>query len=88
MIILPVGDKYAKPEEAEKTGREILEKLKGGADFQSMAKQYSKGATAQEGGMSDTWRPMKSPPLSSKGSAIWERTRYPVWYRDLADITL
>ncbi len=51
LIILPVGDKYAtKPEAAEKTGREILEKLKGGADFQSMAKQYSKGSTAQEGG--------------------------------------
>ncbi|MGO9020542.1 MAG: peptidylprolyl isomerase [Syntrophobacteraceae bacterium] len=50
LIILPVGDKYAKPEEAEKTGREILEKLKGGADFQSLAKQYSKGPAAQEGG--------------------------------------
>jgi peptidyl-prolyl cis-trans isomerase SurA len=50
LIVLPVGDKYAKPEEAEKTGLEILEKLKGGADFQSMAKQYSKGSTAQDGG--------------------------------------
>ena len=50
LIILPVGDKHAKLAEAEKTGREVLEKLKGGADFQSMAKQYSKGATAQEGG--------------------------------------
>lgn len=50
LIVLPVGDKYAKPEDAEKTGREILEKLKGGADFQSMAKQYSKGSTAQDGG--------------------------------------
>jgi len=50
LIILPFGDQYAKPEEAEKTGREVLEKLKGGADFQSMAKQYSKGSTAQNGG--------------------------------------
>jgi peptidyl-prolyl cis-trans isomerase SurA len=50
LIKLPVGDKNAKPEEAQKTGREILEKLKGGADFQSMAKQYSKGPAAQEGG--------------------------------------
>ena len=50
LIVLPVGDKYAKPEEAEQTGLEILEKLKGGADFQSMAKQYSKGSTAQDGG--------------------------------------
>ncbi len=51
LIILPFGDKYAtKPEDAAKTGREILEKLKGGADFQSMAKQYSKGSSAQEGG--------------------------------------
>jgi parvulin-like peptidyl-prolyl isomerase len=50
LIVLPVGDKYTKPEEAEKTGREILDKLKGGADFQSLAKQYSKGPAAQEGG--------------------------------------
>ncbi len=50
LIILPVGDKYAKAEDAEKTGRQILEQLKGGADFQSMAKKYSKGSTAQEGG--------------------------------------
>ena len=50
LIVLPVGDKYSKPEEAEKTGREILDKLKGGADFQSLAKQYSKGPAAQEGG--------------------------------------
>jgi peptidyl-prolyl cis-trans isomerase SurA len=50
LIVLPVGDKYGKPEEAEKTGREILDKLKGGADFQSLAKQYSKGPAAQEGG--------------------------------------
>ncbi len=50
LIVLPVGDKYAKPEEAEKTGREILDKLKGGADFQSLAKQYSMGPAAQEGG--------------------------------------
>jgi peptidyl-prolyl cis-trans isomerase SurA len=50
LIVLPVGDKYAKPEEAEKTGREILDKIKGGADFQSLAKQYSKGPAAQEGG--------------------------------------
>src|SRR5208283_960520 len=50
LIVLPVGDKYAKPEEAEKTGLAILEKLKGGADFQSLAKQYSKGPAAQEGG--------------------------------------
>lgn len=50
LIVLPVGDKYGKPEEAEKTGREILDKLKGGADFRSLAKQYSKGPAAQEGG--------------------------------------
>jgi peptidyl-prolyl cis-trans isomerase SurA len=49
-IFLPVGDKYAKPEEAEKIGREVLEKLKSGADFQSLAKRYSKGPAAQEGG--------------------------------------
>ncbi|MGA2935784.1 MAG: SurA N-terminal domain-containing protein [Syntrophobacteraceae bacterium] len=50
LIVLPVGDKYAKPEDAEKTGREILDKLQGGADFRSLAKQYSKGPAAQDGG--------------------------------------
>jgi peptidyl-prolyl cis-trans isomerase SurA len=50
LILLPVGDKYGKPEEVEKTGREILDKLKGGADFKSVAKQYSKGPAAEEGG--------------------------------------
>jgi peptidyl-prolyl cis-trans isomerase SurA len=50
LILLPVGDKYGKPEEAAKTGREILEKLKNGADFQSLAKQYSMGPAAQDGG--------------------------------------
>ena len=50
LIVLPVGDKFGKPEEVEKTGREILDKLKGGADFQALAKQYSKGPAAQDGG--------------------------------------
>jgi peptidyl-prolyl cis-trans isomerase SurA len=49
-IVLPVGDKYGKQEEVEKTGREILDKLKAGADFKTLAKQYSKGPAAQEGG--------------------------------------
>jgi peptidyl-prolyl cis-trans isomerase SurA len=50
MILLPVGDTYGKPEEVEKTGRAILDKLKNGADFETMARQYSKGQAAQEGG--------------------------------------
>ncbi len=50
LILLPVGEKFGKPAEAEKTGREILDKLKKGADFGDMAKQYSQGPAAQEGG--------------------------------------
>jgi peptidyl-prolyl cis-trans isomerase SurA len=50
LIMLPVGDKYGKPEEAEKTGRDILEKVKSGADFGTVARQYSKGPAAQDGG--------------------------------------
>jgi len=50
LIVLPVGDKYGKPGDVEKTGREIVEKLKNGADFQTMARQYSKGPAAQDGG--------------------------------------
>lgn len=50
LIMLPVGDKSGKPEEVEKTGRDILEKIKGGADFKTLARQYSKGPAAQDGG--------------------------------------
>jgi peptidyl-prolyl cis-trans isomerase SurA len=50
LIALPVGPKYGKPEEVEKTGREILGKLKQGTDFQKLAQQYSKGVAAQDGG--------------------------------------
>ncbi len=50
LIVLPVGDKYGKPEQVEKTGHDILDKLKGGADFRALAKQYSKGPAAQDGG--------------------------------------
>jgi peptidyl-prolyl cis-trans isomerase SurA len=50
LILLPVGGSNGTPGEVEKTGREILDKLKGGADFQTLAKQYSKGPAAQEGG--------------------------------------
>jgi peptidyl-prolyl cis-trans isomerase SurA len=65
LIILPVGDK--KPEEAEKTGREVLEKLKGGADFQDMAKQYSKGSTAQNGGDVGYLEPDEIAPFIAQG---------------------
>ena len=50
LILLPVNEKSGKPAEVEKTGREILDKLKNGADFRNMAKQYSKGPAADEGG--------------------------------------
>lgn len=49
-ILLPVDQKTGNAKEAEKTGREILEKLKGGADFKDLAAKYSKGPTAAEGG--------------------------------------
>jgi len=50
LILLPVGETFGKPAEVEKKGREILDKLKNGADFRNMAKQYSQGPAAQEGG--------------------------------------
>ena len=36
LILLPVNEKSGKPAAVEKTGREILDKLKNGADFQNM----------------------------------------------------
>jgi len=50
LIVLPFDPKTEKREAVEKTGREVLDKIKKGADFQSMAKQYSKGVAAQTGG--------------------------------------
>ncbi len=50
VIFLPVDEKSAKAGEVEKTGREIIAKIKGGADFGKMARQYSKGPAAADGG--------------------------------------
>jgi peptidyl-prolyl cis-trans isomerase SurA len=50
IIFLPVADRKDDAKAVEKTGREILEKLKNGADFGKMAIQYSKGPAAGEGG--------------------------------------
>lgn len=49
VIFLP-DEKSAKAGEVEKTGREIIAKIKGGADFGKMARQYSKGPAAADGG--------------------------------------
>lgn len=49
LIAFPV-DKGGKPADIEKTGHEVLDKIKSGADFSDMARQYSKGVAAKEGG--------------------------------------
>ncbi|MFZ2445776.1 MAG: peptidylprolyl isomerase [Syntrophobacteraceae bacterium] len=50
IILLPADEKKGGYQAAEKTGREILDKLKGGADFRKLAREHSKGPAAQEGG--------------------------------------
>lgn len=50
IIFLPAGDKKGGGQDAEKTGREILDQLKGGGDFRKLAMQYSKGPAAEDGG--------------------------------------
>lgn len=50
IILLPADERNIKFADAEKLGREILQKLKGGAEFRNMAIQYSKGPAAQDGG--------------------------------------
>ena len=67
LIALPVDPQSGKPEAVEKTGREILDKLKHGADFQSMAKQYSKGHAAQDGGDIGYMAPEEIAPFIAKG---------------------
>jgi peptidyl-prolyl cis-trans isomerase SurA len=48
IILLPADEKSNK--DVEKTGLEIIEKLKGGADFKKLATQFSKGPAAADGG--------------------------------------
>ncbi len=67
MIVLPVGDEYGKPQEVAKTGHEIVEKLKGGADFKDLAKQYSKGPTASDGGDLGYMAPEDLAPFIAQG---------------------
>ncbi len=50
LIMLPMGGNHGTPAEARRTGEKLVRELQGGADFQTLAKQYSKGPTAQEGG--------------------------------------
>jgi peptidyl-prolyl cis-trans isomerase SurA len=66
LIALPANEKTGKPAAVEKTGREILDKLKQGADFQNMAKEYSKGVAAQEGGDIGYLAPEELAPFISK----------------------
>lgn len=66
LIVLPVDPKSGKPEAVEKTGHEVLDKLKQGADFQSMAKQHSKGVAAQDGGDIGYMAPEELAPFIAK----------------------
>jgi peptidyl-prolyl cis-trans isomerase SurA len=66
LIALPANEKSEKPEAVQKTGREILDKLKQGADFQAMAKQYSKGNTAKDGGDIGYMAPEELAPFIAK----------------------
>jgi peptidyl-prolyl cis-trans isomerase SurA len=66
LIALPAGDKNGSHEEVQKKGREILGKLKAGADFPTMAKQFSKGVAAKEGGDIGYMSPEELAPFISK----------------------
>ncbi len=48
----PEGAQGQKTAEVEKMARDVMNRLKGGEDFSKLAKEYSKGPAAQEGG---TW---------------------------------
>ncbi|MDR3570490.1 MAG: SurA N-terminal domain-containing protein [Syntrophobacteraceae bacterium] len=51
LIMLPVGGANGgSSAEARKTGAKLVKELQGGADFGALAKQYSKGPAAQQGG--------------------------------------
>jgi peptidyl-prolyl cis-trans isomerase SurA len=46
----PEGANTQKTEEVDKQARDIMNRLKGGADFSQLARQYSKGPAASDGG--------------------------------------
>jgi peptidyl-prolyl cis-trans isomerase SurA len=46
----PEGATAQKTEEVDKSARDIMNRLKGGADFSTLAREYSKGPAAPEGG--------------------------------------
>jgi peptidyl-prolyl cis-trans isomerase SurA len=52
IIFLPIpeGADARKMEEIDKLGKDLLKRLKGGADFAEIARTYSQGPAAQEGG--------------------------------------
>lgn len=50
LIYLPLDEKKSNVQEVEKKGRDLLDELKRGADFQKIAIQHSKGPAAAEGG--------------------------------------
>jgi peptidyl-prolyl cis-trans isomerase SurA len=52
IIVLPYpeGTDKQKVEQIDKLARDIMNRLKGGADFSKLAKEYSKGPAAEDGG--------------------------------------
>ena len=46
----PEGASAQKVEEVDKQARDVMNRLKGGADFSNLAKEYSKGPAAPDGG--------------------------------------
>jgi peptidyl-prolyl cis-trans isomerase SurA len=46
----PEGASAPKIEEIDKQARDVMSRLKGGADFSNLAKEYSKGPAAEDGG--------------------------------------
>ncbi len=50
MLPYPQGADAQKTEEVDKLARDVVNRLKGGADFYKLAREYSKGPAADEGG--------------------------------------
>jgi len=66
-IFIPFSQ-YESKEKARKLAELVMEKLKKGASFESLAKQYSSGAHAKEGGL---WDFMKRPAFKDLDDVIF-----------------
>jgi parvulin-like peptidyl-prolyl isomerase len=65
------NSKHGGPQATEKLARDLVQKLRGGADFDALAREHSNGPTAKTGGIRD-WTTQGSLAYAEVDSALFE----------------